>query len=399
MFFTVFYPFSVLYIIPTRQTVLTGYPRQPPPEWNILFRSIQMIQFETRQIALFLFAALSFSACKNHSASNANTPSSASAVSAAAARADVPGPAPAATATATAAEFSLDQVPLTTVTLPPFPLFSFPDALPENQRHNFQDVEFEETYVIAGSAPRKVEGRMSTRFFGNASVGQSATGSRRNYQLAVEALGGVKVNKVGPTDPQLIAREGGDVGKLLKKLRLIDSGSRFEDRGIGTYDCYLIRTAQGNTWMTVTIDSDGLNTFLMTLQEQPLRQFVHALTAESFATALKTDGHLALYLSFDTDQTTLGADSTAVISEVVKLMQSDPTLRLRIEGHTDNAGSEAHNQALSAGRANSVKAALAAQKIDSLRMESKGFGAMRPVDDNATETGRAKNRRVELVKL
>lgn len=285
-----------------------------------------------------------------------------------------------------------------TAPLPPFPLLSFPDALPENGR-NQQEFRFEEVYVIAGSDLRKVEGRMSTRFFSNAEAGLSASAVRRNYQQALEALGAVKVNQVKPTDAQLVSKEGGDVEKVLEKMRLIDSGPRFDDRGIATYDAYLIRSAQGNTWVTVTTDTGGLSTFVMALQEKPLRQSVTALTAEHFATALKTDGHLALYLSFDTDQTTLKSDSSPVIAEVVKLMQNDPALRLRIEGHTDNVGSDTHNQALAAGRASSVKSALVVLKIDATRLETKGFGAAHPLAENTSEAGRIKNRRVELVKL
>jgi len=80
-------------------------------------------------------------------------------------------------------------------------------------------------------------------------------------------------------------------------------------------------------------------------------------------------------------------------------MQSDPTLRLRIEGHTDKVGNAEHNQTVSAGRAGSVRAALVARKIDPARMETVGFGATRPVADNSAEAERLKNRRVELVKL
>lgn len=347
--------------------------------------------FKIRKNSFFLIVILSLSACKKHDAS---PPAAPSPEKVAPAVATAPAPAGA----QGSAVFSVEQVPMSTAQLPPFPLLSFPDALPENSR-NEQDVAFEEAYVVAGATLRKIAGRMSTRFFSNSEAGLSASAARRNYQQALEALGAVKVNQVKPTDAQLVGKEGGDVEKLLAKLRLMDAGPRFDDRGIASYDVYLIRHAQGNTWVTVTTDEGGLSTFLMTLQEKPLRQSVTALTAERFAATLKADGHLALYLSFDTDQTTLRPDSGAVMGEVVKLMQADPALRLRIEGHTDNVGAEAHNQALSAGRASSVKTALVALKIDAARMETKGFGATHPVADNTSEAGRDKNRRVELVKL
>jgi OOP family OmpA-OmpF porin len=347
---------------------------------------------QTRPIALIIFATVTLAACGKHAVAPGPAPVANAAVAAA-------GAAPAPVGALAPDTFSVDQVPLTNAKLPPFPLLSFPDALPQDVRNNDQEYAFEEAYVVAGSSMRKVEGRLSTRFFGNAQAGTSASGSRRNYQQALEALGAVKVNTVKPTDPELVSKNGGDVEKVLAKMRLMDAGPRFEDRGIATYDCYLIRTADGNTWVTVATDSDGLNTFLMTVQEKPLRQSVSALSAESMASSLKADGHLALYLSFDTDQTRLRGESTAVIAEIVKLMRADPGLRLRIEGHTDNVGNEAHNQVLSAGRAQSVKAALVAQQIDGTRMDTSGLGATRPIADNASEAGRVKNRRVELVKL
>lgn len=86
------------------------------------------------------------------------------------------------------------------------------------------------------------------------------------------------------------------------------------------------------------------------------------------------------------------------MAEVVKLLQANPALRLAVEGHTDNAGTPAHNQQLSEARAHAVVTALAAQGIATGRLQSAGFGQTKPLADNATEAGRAQNRRVELVK-
>ena len=69
-----------------------------------------------------------------------------------------------------------------------------------------------------------------------------------------------------------------------------------------------------------------------------------------------------------------------------------------MEGHTDNQGSAAANQALSEKRAQAVVAWLTAHGIPATRLSAKGFGQTKPLIDNGTEDGRAKNRRVELVK-
>ena len=84
---------------------------------------------------------------------------------------------------------------------------------------------------------------------------------------------------------------------------------------------------------------------------------------------------------------------------MLALLREDPALRLSIDGHTDASGDAAHNLRLSEARARSVVAALTGQGIDAARLEAKGHGQSRPVADNATDDGRAKNRRVELVRL
>jgi outer membrane protein OmpA-like peptidoglycan-associated protein len=79
-------------------------------------------------------------------------------------------------------------------------------------------------------------------------------------------------------------------------------------------------------------------------------------------------------------------------------MQSEPSWKLTIEGHTDSTGSSDYNQKLSLQRADAVKAYLVAAGIEAGFLQTKGFGSAKPVADNASELGRAQNRRVELVR-
>jgi outer membrane protein OmpA-like peptidoglycan-associated protein len=83
---------------------------------------------------------------------------------------------------------------------------------------------------------------------------------------------------------------------------------------------------------------------------------------------------------------------------IATLLKSNPTLKLGVEGHTDNVGDAASNKKLSEARAKSVTAAIVASGVDAARLSAAGFGQEKPVADNRTEEGRAKNRRVELVK-
>jgi outer membrane protein OmpA-like peptidoglycan-associated protein len=87
-----------------------------------------------------------------------------------------------------------------------------------------------------------------------------------------------------------------------------------------------------------------------------------------------------------------------LIDEIVRMMKSNPELKLNVEGHTDNVGTAAANKTLSEARAKSVVAALVGQGIAADRLSPVGYGQDKPIADNNTEEGKAKNRRVELVK-
>jgi outer membrane protein OmpA-like peptidoglycan-associated protein len=86
------------------------------------------------------------------------------------------------------------------------------------------------------------------------------------------------------------------------------------------------------------------------------------------------------------------------LQQIAQMLQENPALKLRVEGHTDNQGAAAANQALSDKRAQAVVAWLTAHGVTASRLVAKGYGASKPVADNTTEDGRAKNRRVELAK-
>lgn len=81
-----------------------------------------------------------------------------------------------------------------------------------------------------------------------------------------------------------------------------------------------------------------------------------------------------------------------------KLLEQAPDLHLAVQGHTDNTSTPAHNQQLSEARAGEVVRTLAAQGVAPGRLQAAGFGQNQPLASNATEAGRAQNRRVELVK-
>ncbi|MGZ3909710.1 MAG: OmpA family protein [Flavisolibacter sp.] len=99
---------------------------------------------------------------------------------------------------------------------------------------------------------------------------------------------------------------------------------------------------------------------------------------------------------FDVNQYTLQQGSRIELDRVVQLLQENPTLRIQIEGHTDNVGKAVDNQKLSENRAKAVVSYLNSKGIALTRLTAKGFGASKPVAENSSEQGRAQNRRTEL---
>ena len=111
------------------------------------------------------------------------------------------------------------------------------------------------------------------------------------------------------------------------------------------------------------------------------------------------DCHVALYgVLFDFNKATLKPESDSVLQRVLAMLQSNATLKVEVQGHTDNVGGDAYNQNLSEARANSVVAWLTAHSIAPVRLNAKGYGETMPVASNADDVGRAKNRRVEIAK-
>ncbi len=153
---------------------------------------------------------------------------------------------------------------------------------------------------------------------------------------------------------------------------------------------------KGATW--IFIDNRGTYYYQTIVTEKQMQQEVTA-DASSLSDEINKSGHVAVYgIHFDTGKAVIQPDSENVLGEIAKLLQENPDLKLRVEGHTDNQGSAAANQALSEKRAQAVVAWLVAHGVSAPRLAAKGLGATKPVADNSSDDGRAKNRRVELVK-
>jgi outer membrane protein OmpA-like peptidoglycan-associated protein len=122
-----------------------------------------------------------------------------------------------------------------------------------------------------------------------------------------------------------------------------------------------------------------------------------ALLEESLSKTGRAEVY-SIYFSFNSDE--IREESEPTLQEIAEVLRRHPDWKLAIEGHTDNIASDAYNLQLSQKRAAAVKNALVAKKgIANARLTPGGFGESRPKDTNATLEGRARNRRVELVRI
>jgi len=150
-------------------------------------------------------------------------------------------------------------------------------------------------------------------------------------------------------------------------------------------------------WVELTAYGPKPN--LVIIEKQAMKQEVLA-NADAFAKGLRSTGHVAVYgIYFDTNKSVLKPESEAALKEIAKLLQDDPGLKVHVVGHTDNSGGLEANMTLSLERANAVVRDLTAKRgIAASRLKANGVGPLAPVAANDTDAGKAKNRRVELVR-
>jgi OOP family OmpA-OmpF porin len=171
-----------------------------------------------------------------------------------------------------------------------------------------------------------------------------------------------------------------------------------------------IQASDPQRWVNGSVVVDGkevwfqaekgnMKVWLKIVEKQAMNQIIVA-NAASLANDLRLTGHIAVYgIYFDTGKSDIKTESTQAIGEIAKLLKADPVLKLYVVGHTDTVGGVEANLKLSQKRAEAVLQALVHDHgIAVSRLGSFGNGPFAPVASNDSEEGRAKNRRVELVK-
>ena len=246
----------------------------------------------------------------------------------------------------------------------------YPDSILTEYEHNFNSVPI--TVGTENGAPKiqNIEGQATLirYFYRDAQKQPSPLQIIRNYQNAIKSIKGEVVFERLPKE--------GDGGETTLK---VNSGGK-------------------DIWIKVEPDiwSAPAQSYKLSIVE--VEAMAQVISASALLDALNKDGFIALYINFDTGKSDLKADGEATVKEIATMLKSAPTLKISIEGHTDNVGTAASNLKLSEARAKSVMEAVVKAGIAKDRLTSKGLGQTTPIADNRSDDGKAKNRRVELVK-
>ena len=161
-----------------------------------------------------------------------------------------------------------------------------------------------------------------------------------------------------------------------------------------------VTARKGGMWVAVETSVNGGQTYTQTVVRVQQMEQQMAATAEDWETTINDKGYCSIYgVLFDSGKSSIQVSSAPCLNEMVKLLKKNAAWKMQVEGHTDNVGGKEANAKLSQARADAVRSWLIGHGIAGDRLMAKGFGEAKPIEDNLTEEGRSKNRRVDLRKL
>lgn len=281
--------------------------------------------------------------------------------------------------------FDAGRVPVSNVPLLDFPFIQLPAGYPPA---GVSVLDYERVPLWTGDQMEWVEGRIHMSRFEMAEGKQfSALELGRNLDHVVAAMG-VKVTE-SPVPQQVVEQ----IPRVTRD-RLEGALLWLE---FSTANTDLIRRADRDIWVQLR-HSTQFPASWMVVETKALVPTATLLPAAALKQQLDDAGTVPLQVNPATDKAGILPDSQPQLAEVARMLEADPVLRLAVGGHTDDSGDAGHNQRLSERRAQAVVAALAAHGIERSRLSAEGFGATRPVADNGSEDGRARNRRVGLAR-
>ncbi len=271
---------------------------------------------------------------------------------------------------------------------------------------HYDQKQFDEYYLLLGpvrstsdkgiesAKSKRLEGKV-TRISYGCPKGRSTFEIYRNYEFALKRAG----------FDILFEGKGKEVrgvySFLEKKNKEFLGGWSDPDR----WTWYYISgtTKDKSAYVSIFVTGPGYGDFgarAIVAIVEPKEMEIGLITASHIASELKAKGRIALYgIYFDFDKADIKPQSEPTIKEIARFLKENPNIRIYIVGHTDNVGTLEYNLNLSKRRAEAVVKELTTKYgITQDRLKAFGVGPLAPVATNDTEEGRAKNRRVEIVK-
>lgn len=256
---------------------------------------------------------------------------------------------------------------------------------------------------------QKIEGLVS-RYTYVAPAGRTPTELLRNYKLEFQRLGLVTLYEKGTSDrgwfgptlsPIAVEDKIGDILAYNEAQERVLVG-KSKDASPTYYYVFVTSYRDGNMpdRLQSMVKKDTALAEIVVVTPQQMETKMVFVNADEMSHSLADSGKIALYgILFDTDKDSVRPDSQATLQEIAKLLTANRSLKVSVVGHTDNQGKPDYNLDLSRRRAAAVVRELTSKYgIAADRLSSFGCGFYAPVASNDTEDGKAKNRRVELVK-
>lgn len=285
--------------------------------------------------------------------------------------------------------FDLSALPVSTVAIGDFPYLSLPSGYRTSDASTF---DLDRAPFWIGEGFEWVEGR----------VHQAAIFADQDHDFAELELGTYVDEMLDRIGAVLVAAEESGVPTHLAAQHGLDEAARMKYRaGLGHFysrpvRTYVVRRADGNVWIHYSSHDRGANWIIA--KSAHYDPTIRLLSGVELKRLIDEDGRAIIHLNFGTGDAVIQPDSIPQLEQVVLLLNRNPQLSLSINGHADSQGSAECNMALSLERAQAVVDALREHGIAGERLIAEGFGDTEPVADNATAEGRARNRRVELVR-
>lgn len=260
----------------------------------------------------------------------------------------------------------------------------------------------EYTIVIGDDAIRDLEGYLRRQFC-VAPEGRSALEIMRNYHAAIEGMGGTVLYST--RDARSVEIDEKKLTDYLFQHRVGHTRNEHYmsfPRGIREYLAGRISTADADVYVVIAAGEGfrGRPVFdLITLEAEPMQ--VDKVTLDMLAEGLALHGRVPVYdIFFDTGSATIKDESTHALEVIAEYVKNNPSQRFLVVGHTDNVGGLEMNMELSQNRAKSVVEKLvSALGLNATQLKPMGVGPAAPLATNATDEGKALNRRVEIVLL